>query len=220
MKHSPFTRLPAGLYAITPDDLDLHRQTERVARALEGGIDVLQLRIKGGSVTERARLGDRIKQRCDAAGVPLIVNDDLALTLHLEAAGLHVGQDDGDPRVLRDALGAHRWLGVSCYDRWELALAMQGLADYVGFGSVFPSPTKPQAVRAPLTLFEQARAAGVDAVAIGGIDHHNARLPIRAGARAVAVITDLFGGGDPAVNARRLQQVIRAAQPPEAPAAG
>jgi thiamine-phosphate pyrophosphorylase len=203
--------LPRGLYAITPDDLDPARLTDRVARVLEGGVDALQFRVKGGTPPEREALARIVKGLADQAGVPLIVNDDVALAIAVDAAGVHVGSDDGDPAAIRARIGPHCLLGVSCYDDAARARAMQGIADHVGFGSVFTSPTKPHAVRAPLALFAEARAMGLATVAIGGIDRSNAHRPIEAGADAVAVITDLFGTGDPAESARVLRRIVHAA---------
>jgi thiamine-phosphate pyrophosphorylase len=200
-----------GLYAITPDDLDRRRLTGLVARALDGGVDALQFRVKGGAATEREDLARAVKALTDAAGVPLIVNDDVALALTIEAAGVHIGRGDGDPVAVRARLGTERLLGVSCYDDAARARSMVGIADHVGFGSVFASPTKPQAVRAPMALFGVARTLGMPAVAIGGIDRTNAHLPIEAGADAVAVISDLFATPDPCGSARALRAVVQAA---------
>ena len=94
---------------------------------------------------------------------------------------------------MRAALGAAPILGVSCYDSFERALATRAVADYCAFGSVFVSSVKPGAVRAPLDLFARARAAGLHALAIGGIDADNAREVAAAGAAAAAVITAVFG---------------------------
>lgn len=200
-----------GLYAITPDDTDADRLLDRVARVLHGGVDALQFRVKGGTPAHRDLLARAVRALTDAAGVPLVVNDDADLALAIGAAGLHAGRDDGDPRALRARLGRSRWLGVSCYDDLERARAMVGVADHVGFGAVFLSPTKPQAVRAPLALLGQARALGLGTVAIGGIDRSNAHLAIEAGADAVAVITDLFGAPDPAAAARELRTIVHRA---------
>lgn len=205
------TPTPRGLYAITPDDLDPERLAGQVARVLEGGVDWLQFRVKGGAPAQREALARRIKALCDAAGVPMVVNDDVALAIAIDAAGVHVGRDDGDPAAIRARLPRGKVLGVSCYDDPARARSMLGVADHVGFGSVFASPTKPQAVRAPLSLFRQARAMGLPAVAIGGIDRRNAALPIEAGADAVAVITDLFADPDPARAARELRAIVHAA---------
>jgi thiamine-phosphate pyrophosphorylase len=205
------TPTPRGLYAITPDLLDEERLVGLVGRAIAGGIDLLQWRVKGGEPARREALARRLKALCDAAGVPLIVNDDVDLALAIDAAGVHIGRDDGDPLAIRARIGPHRLLGVSCYDDWARAEAVAGVADYVGFGSVYPSPTKPGAVRAPLALFGQARAARLPAVAIGGIDRGNAHRPIEAGAQAVAVITDLYAHGDAAESARALRRVVHEA---------
>jgi thiamine-phosphate pyrophosphorylase len=200
-----------GLYAITPDDADPARLTTLVARVLEGGVDALQFRVKGGAPGAREALARAVKALTDAAGVPLIVNDDVALALAIDAAGVHIGRDDGDPVAVRARIGPGRLLGVSCYNDIDRARAMIGIADHVGFGSVFVSPTKPQAVRAPLALFGQAARLGLATVAIGGIDRHNAMLPIEAGADAVAVISDLFGADDPTRAARELRAAVQAA---------
>jgi thiamine-phosphate pyrophosphorylase len=200
-----------GLYAITPDDTDPARMTGLVARVLEGGVDALQFRVKSGAPDERESLARAVKALTDAAGVPLIVNDDVALALAIDAAGVHIGRDDGDPVAVRARIGPGRLLGVSCYDDLARARTMIGIADHVGFGSVFASPTKPQAVRAPLALFGEARRMGLASVAIGGIDLQNAALPIEAGADAVAVISGLFGAADPARAARELRAIVHAA---------
>jgi thiamine-phosphate pyrophosphorylase len=200
-----------GLYAITPDELDADRLTDLVERALEGGIDALQWRVKGGGAAQREDLARRILALTDAAGIPMIVNDDVALALAIGAQGVHIGRDDGDPTAVRARLGPHRLLGVSCYDDLERARSVIGIADHVGFGSVFASPTKPAAVRAPLSLFGRARALGLSTVAIGGIDRHNAHRVIEAGADAVAVISDLFADPDPIRAARALRVAVHAA---------
>jgi thiamine-phosphate pyrophosphorylase len=175
-----------GLYAITPDDTDPARMTGLVARVLEGGVDALQFRVKGGAPDERESLARAVKALTDAAGVPLIVNDDVALALAIDAAGVHIGRDDGDPVAVRARIGPGRLLGVSCYDDLARARTMIGIADHVGFGSVFASPTKPQAVRAPLALFGEARRMGLASVAIGGIDLQNAPCGVAAVTKAAA----------------------------------
>jgi thiamine-phosphate pyrophosphorylase len=96
-----------------------------------------------------------------------------------------------------------RLVGASCYDSLARArAAVAAGADYVAFGSVYASATKPGAVRAPLDLFRQARALGVPLVAIGGITLENAREVIAAGADCVAVISDVFDAPDIAARVR------------------
>jgi thiamine-phosphate pyrophosphorylase len=127
-------------------------------------------------------------------GVPLIVNDDIDIALAVDASGAHIGRDDGDLAAARARLGG-KILGASCYDSLESArAAVRAGADYVAFGSVFPSPTKPDARRAPLSLFRQA--LGVPLCAIGGITLDNAPAVIAAGASLLAVISDVFDAPD------------------------
>jgi len=184
-----------GLYAITPEASDLER---KVRPALEGGIALLQYRNKHGNRVQAAAI---VRMARDY-GVPVIINDDVELALELDAAGAHLGRDDGELRAARRRLG-ERLLGASCYDQLGRAqAAVQAGADYIAFGSVFPSPTKPQAVRAPLRLFGDAKALGVPLAAIGGITLENAPQLIAAGADLLAVITDLFDAPDIRARAR------------------
>jgi thiamine-phosphate pyrophosphorylase len=196
-------RSVAGLYAITPEDADTDRLARNVQAALAGGASLVQYRSKSPDAAVRRTQAKRLLELCRHAGAPLIVNDDLELALAIGADGVHLGRDDGDVAAARARLGADRMLGVSCYDRLELAIAAVAAgADHVAFGSAFASPTKPGAVRAPPALFTQARARlRVPIVAIGGITPENARLVIEAGADAVAVITAVFDTEDVAAAA-------------------
>jgi thiamine-phosphate pyrophosphorylase len=126
--------------------------------------------------------------------VPVIINDDLDLALELGAEGAHLGRDDGNLNAARRKLKG-RLLGASCYNDARLArAAVAEGADYVAFGSVFASPTKPGAVRAPLSLFRES--LGVPLCAIGGITLQNAPEVIAAGADLLAVISDVFEAPD------------------------
>ena len=175
-----------GLYAITPEGVD----PDKVRLALEGGIALLQYRNKRRDRDHAAAIVELAK----AHGVPVVVNDDLDLALDVGADGAHLGRDDGDLRPARARLQG-RILGASCYNDARLArAAVEAGADYVAFGSVFASPTKPGAVKAPLALV--AQRLGVPLCAIGGITLQNAPEVIAAGADLLAVISDLFDAPD------------------------
>lgn len=197
-----------GLYAVTPDQADTAALCDSVSQALEGGASLLQYRNKTASQELRGVQAHALAALCAQYHVEFIVNDDLELALRIEGAGLHVGAEDGDDlSAIRRALGPDRMLGVSCYaglDRARTAVAAG--ADYVAFGSVFASPTKPLALRAPLELIEEARGLGVPIVGIGGITLENLPLLIAAGANAAAVISELFGAADVRERARMLAQ--------------
>jgi thiamine-phosphate pyrophosphorylase len=188
-----------GLYAITPEIADSATLLRSVAQALKGGIAMLQYRRKGRQHIDEART---LARMCLDHAVPFVVNDDVALALECGAGGVHLGRDDGGLAAARARLPG-KLLGASCYDSLPAArTAVAAGADYVAFGSVFPSSTKPAAVRAPLTLFREAHPLGVPLVAIGGITLQNAPQLLAAGADCVAVISDLFDAPDIAARAR------------------
>jgi thiamine-phosphate pyrophosphorylase len=190
-----------GLYAITPDGGDSAALFAKVAAALEGGIALLQYRRKNAAPEVRRVEAIELAKLCSQRGVPFIVNDDVALALAVAADGAHLGRADAGIAQSRRALKG-RIIGASCYDDLELAkAAVAAGADYVAFGSVFPSPTKPGAVRAPLRLFKNN--LGVPLCAIGGITLENAPQAVAAGADLLAVISDLFEAGDIAARARQ-----------------
>jgi thiamine-phosphate pyrophosphorylase len=199
-----------GLYAITPDEADTARLVALVRDAVAGGVGAVQYRNKIADAALRRTQVEALLAVTRPARVALIVNDDLELAGASGADGVHLGASDGDLATARRRLPAHALLGASCYDRLPLAEAAAAAgADYVAFGSVFPSPTKPGAVRAPLALLGQARATlPVAIVAIGGITVENAGAAVAAGAHAVAVIADLFGAADVAARARAYRQLF------------
>ena len=167
-----------------------------------GGARLVQYRNKIADPALLHTQATRLAALCRDRDVPLIINDHAALALSLAGAGLHVGAEDVHDatalRTLRQRLGPERLLGVSCYRSIDLAReALLAGADYVAFGSLFPSTTKPHAPPAPLALFGEARALGVATVGIGGIGGDNIASLAAAGADAAAVIGDLFASGDP-----------------------
>lgn len=187
-----------GLYAITPDGLPDDVLLERVEAALRGGARLVQYRDKQCAASAREDTARALCHLCHRYGAGFIVNDDLALALKVDADGVHLGANDGDLSAARRALGPGKLLGSSCYADFELARgAAAAGADYVAFGTVYPSPTKPQAVRAPLELFARCRAElNIPACAIGGVTLSNAPALMAAGADLLAVITDLFAAPD------------------------
>lgn len=200
----PAQRWPVrGLYAITDGAPSAQALAERVAAWIAGGARVVQYRDKSRDAARRLTEVRALQAVCREAGVPLLVNDDVALAAAVGADGVHLGREDTDPTQARAQLGAQALIGVSCYadlDRARTAVA-QG-ADYVAFGRFFASATKPDAPPAPLEVLQAARAAlPVPIVAIGGITPDNAPVLITAGADLVAVIGGL-AGADPAARAR------------------
>jgi thiamine-phosphate pyrophosphorylase len=203
---NPIPALPrCGLYALTPDTIDdTALLVARVLAAIDGGVRLVQYRDKPASAIVREQRARSLVAACHPRGVPVIVNDAVALAAEVGAAGVHIGRDDGDLAAARAALGPTRIIGVSCYDSLDLARgAVAAGADYVAFGSFYASTTKPRAVRCPVDLLLQAAAElPVPIVAIGGITAENAEPLLAAGAGLLAVIHALFDGPDSAAAAR------------------
>ena len=187
-----------GLYAVTPDTADTGTLLQKCAAAIDGGAAAIQYRHKDAEASLALAQARAIVALCRARGALAIVNDDAALAASVDADGVHVGEHDGGPAAARARVGPSRIVGTSCYD--SLALARQSVdagADYVAFGSFFPSGTKPGARRASVDLVPLARSLGVPIVAIGGIDASNVRSLADAGIDAVAVIAAVFAHDDP-----------------------
>ncbi len=188
-----------GLYVITDGaSTDSGQLSERVARAVAAGAAAVQYRDKSADAGRRLQEARALVEICRAAGVPLIVNDDVELAAQAEADGVHLGRDDGDIGRARRRLGRGALIGVSCYN--ELERARHGAAagaDYLAFGRFFPSATKPDAVQAnPELLSTARRTLALPLVAIGGITPENGGPLIAAGADLLAVIHGVFGAPD------------------------
>jgi thiamine-phosphate pyrophosphorylase len=204
------TEFPGGLYAITPETDNTERLLAQVEAALLGGVAAVQYRDKSGDVARRHEQASELVALCHRFGAPLIVNDDLRLADLCGADGVHLGRDDGGLREARIILGQGRFIGASCYQSLDLALAAQAAgADYVAFGSFFSSPTKPAAPRASLDLLHAAAPVlQVPLVAIGGITPANASQLLEAGADCLAVLSALFDAPDIRAAAHALNQLF------------
>lgn len=197
---------PRGLYLITPDQADTDRLLARV-RPLLAHATWLQYRNKQAGRALRHEQASALQALCAQAGVPLIVNDDAHLADAIGAAGVHLGEDDGDIAAARALLGPQAIVGASCYD--ELARAQRAVAagaSYVAFGAFFPTQSKLTTRRADPQLLAQAAALGVPRVAIGGITPDNTPALIAAGADLVAVIGGVFDAPDPVAAARAYRE--------------
>ncbi len=191
-----------GIYLITPDETDTARLLDRV-RPLLADTTWLQYRNKAVDAATRRQQAQALQQLCAGAGVPLIINDDAALALEVGAAGVHLGEDDGDIAAARALLGPGAIIGASCYDELELARrAVASGASYIAFGAFFPSRSKATTRRAQPQLLRDSTALGVPRVAIGGLTPDNSAPLVAAGADLLAVISSVFAADDPPVALR------------------
>jgi thiamine-phosphate pyrophosphorylase len=170
-------------------------------RALAGGVDLVQWRVK-----ERDAAGlRRCQEICRPRGVPVIVNDDVALAVAAGAAGAHVGQDDLPARVARARLRRGQWLGVSTHDVGQVTRAVADGADYLGFGPCFPSATKGyEQGLPPGSLARALGAATLPVFAIGGITAERLALLRTEGCTRIAVSSAILRAADPQVAVREL----------------
>ena len=200
-----------GLYVITDTNLiPRDRFVEIVEAALRGGASMVQLREKTTPREEVIRLGRELLPVTRRYGALLIVNDHPSIAYEIGADGAHVGREDPPIAEARALLGPHAILGASCYgDVSRAAAAEQAGADYVAFGTPFPSPTKTKRTDTALTIFQQARQrVQVPVFAIGGITAANARQVIEAGAHGIAVVSGVFAAPDVEAAARTLSQLF------------
>ena len=194
-----------GLYVITEDRPPAHRSTlAGVEAALRGGARIVQYRDKSDDHPRRLAEAQRLRRLCTEHGALFLVNDDVDLAGTVDADGVHLGAADTTVAAARASLPAHSVIGVSCYNRFELALqAVTAGADYIAFGSFHPSSTKPHAVRADPGLLRRARRElALPTVAIGGISPENGAALVRAGADMLAVVSAVFAASDVAAAAR------------------
>ena len=200
----------SGLYAVTPDSPDTGALVRMTEAAVAGGARFVQYRNKLADHPLRHVQATALQQVCRRRGAALIVNDHVELALEIGAEGVHVGQDDDAIAHARGRLGPSAIIGASCYDDLQRARSAQSEgADYVAFGSFFPSTVKPGAVRAPLTLLGEAnREIKLPIVAIGGITLSNAAQLVAAGANAIAVISALFATPDVEAAAREFSALF------------
>ena len=185
-----------GLYAITDPVLTPYGDIERcVSEAISGGAKILQLRDKELKDEELYPVAVRLKRLCDENGVCFIIDDRVVLAKAVNADGIHIGLEDIDPLDAREIIGSGKIIGVSCYGDLERAKgAIKKGADYVAFGSFFPSPTKPHAKVVDKSVLSEAKSLGVPVCAIGGIGINNGGELVTAGADMLSVISALWVG--------------------------
>lgn len=187
-----------GLYAITDSALLTGRLIEAVMAALQGGARIVQYRDKSDDHVRRLTEATALRKLCQAHGARLLINDDVALAIACGADGVHLGQGDLALAEARRQLGSSAIIGITCHDSLDLAAAAEaGGADYLAFGAMHLSSSKPGARRCPPDILTRARACfRLPLVAIGGITPDNAGDIRRAGADAIAVIAGLWQADD------------------------
>ncbi len=207
--------LDLSVYVITDRAIGRGRDHEELAAAaLAGGATILQLRDKAATTRRLLGMAARTLAITRRAGLPLIINDRVDVTLAVDADGVHVGPDDVPVAVARRLLGPNKVVGASAGTVAEAQVAERDGADYLGVGNVFGTSSKPDA-GSPIGiegLRRIAHAVRIPVVAIGGITPANALDAIRAGAAGVALISAIMAAQNVEEATRQIVDVIHAAR--------
>ncbi|MCB8698167.1 thiamine phosphate synthase [Streptococcus mitis] len=170
---------------------------EKVETACRSGVTIVQLREKNLTTNQYYQLAKQVKEITDAYQVPLIIDDRLDVCLAVDAAGLHIGDDELPVSVARKVLGPEKILGVTAKTVKRALEAEEGGADYLGTGAIFPTTTKENA---PITLISTLKTicqrVTIPVVAIGGLTSENIDQLIGTGIAGVAVVRDLMQAED------------------------
>ena len=186
------------LYLVTNRYQDsLERFLEKLETACRSGVTIVQLREKNLTTNQYYQLAKQVKEITDAYQVPLIIDDRLDVCLAVDAAGLHIGDDELPVSVARQVLGPEKILGVTAKTVKRALEAEEGGADYLGTGAIFPTTTKENA---PITLISTLKTicqrVAIPVVAIGGLTSENIEQLIGTGISGVAVVRDLMQAED------------------------
>ncbi|MBA2434105.1 MAG: thiamine phosphate synthase [Verrucomicrobiota bacterium] len=200
----------ARLYAILDLGYVAPQRAEAIAGDLiRGGADLIQLRGKKESVEALARLAEKLHRLTSSAGVPLIINDHPEIARDISAEGLHLGQDDLAIAAAHEIVGRHCWIGKSTHSLAQAVAAVAEGADYIGFGPLFATPTKPD--YAPIGTEEIGRVhelVSLPIFCIGGIKLENLRVLLAAGAKRVVIVSGLLQSADIAAATRAAKEVL------------
>ena len=186
------------LYLVTNRYQDsLESFLEKVETACRSGVTIVQLREKNLTTNQYYQLAKQVKEITDSYQVPLIIDDRLDVCLAVDAAGLHIGDDELPVSVARKVLGSEKILGVTAKTVKRALEAEEGGADYLGTGAIFPTTTKENA---PITLISTLKTicqrVAIPVVAIGGLTSENIDQLIGTGIAGVAVVRDLMQAED------------------------
>tara|TARA_B100001173_G_C15899823_1_gene509344 strand:+ start:242 stop:877 length:636 start_codon:yes stop_codon:yes gene_type:complete len=187
-----------GIYAITPDQKNSEILLRQVKDCCEGGINILQYRSKSLPWKKRLDQAREIKKVTDEYKIPLIINDDIDICLHLDTFGIHLGKDDESIKNARLALGADKCIGMSCYNQLDrVEMAIKNKADYIALGACFETKTKPTAPIVSLEMIKKVRQKyDIPTVAIGGITIDNINNLKETGIQCFALINSIFSSTD------------------------
>lgn len=203
-----------GIYALTAEHLSRGRSNADVVdEMLRAGIRFLQYREKTKNAKTMYEECRALREAARAAGAAFIVNDRVDLAMAVDADGVHIGQEDLPPEAARKLIGNRKILGLSTHNPKQIRLAeLSGAVDYIGVGPVFETKTKTDVCAAVGLAYVRyaARHSRLPFVAIGGIKESNIREVAEAGAKTIAIVSDIVGAEDIAARISSLRRLMLA----------
>ncbi len=198
------------LYAILDTEYVAPDRLLDMARAIiRGGADIIQLRAKKQSDEEILRMAPTIRDTAAAAGVPLIINDRPQVAGQLDAAGVHVGQDDMTVREARHLLVKKGYVGKSTHSAEQIEAALAEKPDYIAVGPIHATPTKPDYPPVGIKLIQYAAdQVSIPFFCIGGINLENVDEILAAGAKRIVVVSGILLAKDPERYTKQLKQKL------------
>lgn len=186
--------------------------SELAALAIEGGADVIQFRQKAGSIRDILANAHATARVCRAAGIPLLIDDRIDIALAVGAQGVHLGQTDMPLADARAIFGPDAIIGITAPSIADAHKALEGGADYIGFGPIFPTRSKanPASVKGLEGVLQMANAVDIPMIGIAGITALRSPDVLRAGAHGVAVMTAISTADDPSQATREFREAIDA----------
>lgn len=198
------------LYLVTDSELLKGRKLETIVyQAVKGGVSLVQLREKKAGSLDFYMVAKKVKEVTDKFNVPLIINDRIDIALSVDAAGVHIGQEDLPCKIARQILPKDKIIGVSVHNIEEALRAQEDGADYLGCGAVFTTSTKSDVSNLTIDkLAEIKKAVNIPVVAIGGINKENVSSLRNTNIDGIAVVSAIVGEEDPKLAAENMKSLF------------
>lgn len=205
-----YMKIDYTLYLVTDSELLKGRKLETIVyQAVMGGVSLVQLREKKASSLDFYMIAKKVKEVTDKFNVPLIINDRIDIALSVDAAGVHIGQEDLPCKIARQILPKDKIIGVSVHNIEEALRAQEDGADYLGCGAVFTTSTKSDVSNLTIDkLAEIKKAVNIPVVAIGGINKDNVSSLRNTKIDGIAVVSAIVGNEDPKLAAENMKSLF------------
>ncbi|WP_163469668.1 thiamine phosphate synthase [Fusobacterium sp. IOR10] len=203
--------IPEGIYGITGDNFSNGKSNlECVEEMIKGGIKIIQYRDKNKSINEKLKEALEIKKICKENNVLFIVNDHIDIALLVDADGVHVGQEDLDPKYVRQLIGDDKIIGLSTHSPEQGRKAnLNPYIDYIGVGPIFPTTTKETAPVGLEYLDFVVNNLDIPYTAIGGIKEHNINIIKNHGAKRICLVSEIVGANSISSKVGELYRLLK-----------